>query len=139
MLEIQAASGDGRDGCSCQVGRSAEGDTLTWRKLARAIEEAGFCQPVSLHHVARRLALSPRTLQRRLRDEGVSHRQVIARVRRDLALDLLAQRAVKLDDIAGRLGFCSAGSFHRAFKRWTGMTPGDFRRQNCAARPCLWT
>jgi AraC-like DNA-binding protein len=135
MFEIQAASVRGREAGPSHTEPGTEEDALTWRKLARAIEAAGFCQPVSLHQIARQLAMSPRTLQRRLRDEGITHRQVIALVRRNLALELLSKGAVKLDDVADRLGFCNAGAFHRAFKRWTGMTPGDFRRRQNGTPP----
>jgi AraC-like DNA-binding protein len=103
------------------------GSPLTWRRLANVIEEIGFCEPISLHRFAQRLAMSPRTLQRRLREEGLTHRCVMALVRRERAFTLLSSDA-KLDDVAGRLGFCSAGAFHRAFKRWTGVTPGAFKR-----------
>lgn len=112
---------------------SAVSAPLTWRRLAKVIEEAGFCHSTSLHQLARRLAMSTRTLQRRLREEGVTHRDVIALVRTELALDLIAS-GTALDDVARRLGFCSAGAFHRAFKRWTGVTPGAFRRARALAR-----
>lgn len=84
---------------------------------------------VSAAAVARRLRMSPRTLQRRLDDEGTSFRALCERVRQDLARALLADPAVPLAEVAYRLGFSEPGAFGRAFKRWTGSSPGAFRRQ----------
>ncbi len=83
----------------------------------------------SLTRVADRLQLSMRTVQRRLREEGVTHRDVVRRLRLDLASRSLAGPKVSQRQIARALGYSGAPAFHRAFKRWSGLTPGQVRDQ----------
>jgi AraC-like DNA-binding protein len=80
--------------------------------------------------VADELAISGRTLQRRLRDEGTSFREVLATTRRDLAEALLATGVGSVTEIAHRLGFSETAAFSRAFRRWTGQSPATWRRAN---------
>jgi len=80
-------------------------------------------------HVARRLAMSPRTLRRTLREEGCTFRDVLSDVRRELAFRYLRDPEVPIGEIAFLVGFSDANAFHRAFKRWTGRTPSEFRRE----------
>jgi AraC-like DNA-binding protein len=84
---------------------------------------------VSRQQVARRLGMSPRTLLRRLEQEGTHFRVVFDDVRLQLALHELTVGAQPLSEIADRLGFATPQSFHRAFKRWTGETPQSARRR----------
>ena len=79
--------------------------------------------------LARRLHMSARTLERRLEGEGTTFGAVLDDLRRRLALDHLGRRDVSLSEIAFLLGFSQVGAFHRAFKRWTGTTPFEYRRQ----------
>ena len=79
-------------------------------------------------HVARKLAMSPRTLRRMLREEGCSFRDVLSDVRRELAFRYLRDPEVPIGEVAFLVGFSDANAFHRAFKRWTGRTPSEFRR-----------
>lgn len=79
-------------------------------------------------HIARRLNMSGRTLRRLLRDEGCSFRDVLSDVRRALAFRYLRDPVVPIGEVAFLVGFSDANAFHRAFKRWTGRTPGEFRR-----------
>jgi AraC-like DNA-binding protein len=72
--------------------------------------------------------MSPRTLRRMLRDEGTTFRDVVAEVRRELAFRYLRDPDVPIGEVAFLVGFSDANAFHRAFKRWTGGTPGEFRR-----------
>lgn len=78
-------------------------------------------------HVARRLGLGPRTLQRRLRDEGQSFDEVHTHARFRAAMRLLEVSSEDIDAISERLGFSDRRSFTRAFKRWNGSTPSHFR------------
>lgn len=84
----------------------------------------------SLERIAHHLGMSPRTLQRRLREQGTSHQELLDQMRRDLAVRYLNERAMALCEIAYLLGFSERSAFHRAFKRWTGMTPSEFRQSN---------
>jgi AraC-like DNA-binding protein len=80
--------------------------------------------------IARQLGTTSRTLQRRLHDEGTSFQQVLDEVRREVAVTHMRGRRATIDEVAFLLGFEKPSSFHRAFKRWTGITPGEFRRQS---------
>lgn len=85
--------------------------------------------PPSLRQVAHRLHLSERSLQRRLEEEGCRFADLVEQVRRELALRYIADRRLALGEVAYLLGFAEPSPFHRAFKRWTGMTPAAARRQ----------
>jgi AraC-like DNA-binding protein len=85
--------------------------------------------------IARLLAVSVRTLQRRLRDEGTSLREVRDGVREELARTLLADRSLRITDVAERLGYTDVAAFDNAFRRWTGETPTSFRRRSQTAKP----
>lgn len=91
---------------------------------------------VSITTVAKQLAASVRTLQRRLAEEGTSFLQVLETARKQLALELLvAPERPPLKEIAVVLGFVAVRSFERAFRRWTGQTPGAWRQQIRENRP----
>jgi len=83
----------------------------------------------SLDRVAERLDTSGRTLQRKLRDHGTSHQELLDQMRRDLAMRYLAEPHMAICEVAYLLGFSESSALHRAFKRWTGMTPNEFRRK----------
>jgi AraC-like DNA-binding protein len=80
-----------------------------------------------LRDIARQLASSPRTLQRRLGDLGVSYHEVLEEARRDLASHYLAKSSLELAEVAYLLGYEDSNSFVRAFSRWEGMPPGRWR------------
>ena len=79
--------------------------------------------------VASAMNMSTRTLQRRLQEEGVSFQQLLERTRRELALQYLGQPPLTLFEIACMLGFADPSNFFRAFKRWFGLPPGQYREQ----------
>ena len=78
--------------------------------------------------MSRRLHMSPRTLQRRLNDEGTTLRRLADELRRDLATRYLADERLAAGEIAFLLGFADESAFYRAFKRWNGCTPAAYRR-----------
>ncbi len=78
--------------------------------------------------IARELHVTPATLRRRLHEEGTSYRAIKDDLRRDLAVRYLTHTARSVMDIAFELGFSERSSFHRAFRKWTGASPGEFRR-----------
>ena len=82
--------------------------------------------------VAERIGTSVRTLQRHLRATGLTYADVVERARRAEAQRMLKERQSPIGDIARALGYSDPAHFTRAFLRWTGITPRDFRRQ-CAA------
>lgn len=77
--------------------------------------------------VADQLRLHPRTLQRRLADEGTRFADVLDRERRAQAARLLAQPSLGLGQIAGLLGYSEQSAFNRAFQRWYATSPGRYR------------
>lgn len=85
-----------------------------------------------LESVARRLAMSPRTLQRRLRDEGIHFNDLLDTMRFRAAKSYLAKGDVAGTEVAYLLGFSEPSSFNRAFKRWSGQTPTEYRRRTAA-------
>ncbi|MGQ7960425.1 AraC family transcriptional regulator [Pseudomonas sp. SP16.1] len=93
-------------------------------ELVRQLPERG----PDLQAIASALALSPRTLQRRLREGGLSFSQLVDETRQQLALHYLRDPALELAEIAFLVGFGEPGSLARAFRRWTGGSPGEYRR-----------
>ncbi len=81
----------------------------------------------SLAELAATLQLSARSLQRRLGDEGLSYKQLLDETRRELAMAYLGQSRHSLTEIAFLLGFSDQSNFNRAFRRWTGQSPRQFR------------
>ncbi|CAN7702771.1 AraC family transcriptional regulator [Variovorax sp. OV084] len=82
----------------------------------------------SLECVASRLGASPRALRRRLHAEGVNFLRLRENVLQQLALQWVSATELSLAEIGARLGFSDASTFHRAFKRWTSVAPGEWRR-----------
>lgn len=83
----------------------------------------------TLDWVARRLGTSARTLHRRLAAEGASFTALLDETRRERALALLADPARTVGEVAFALGYRDATTFGRAFRRWTGDTPGAWRER----------
>lgn len=81
----------------------------------------------TVHEVAQSLCMNPRTVRRKLEDEGTSYSALLASVRHALAVDYLSTSLLEVDDIAAALGFSDVASFRHAFKRWTGKTPAQHR------------
>ena len=79
--------------------------------------------------MARQLNTSPQTLRRRLHEQGTSFQELKDQLRRDLAIYHLGRRELPIQEIAEQLGFSEPSAFHRAFKKWTGLTPGAYRAQ----------
>ncbi|MGX8847036.1 helix-turn-helix transcriptional regulator, partial [Pseudomonas aeruginosa] len=79
--------------------------------------------------LAMELHLTVRTLRRRLDDEGSSYRLLLDEVRQALAEELLATGAIRLEEIAERLGYGEVSNFIHAFRRWKGMTPRQYRQR----------
>ncbi len=80
-----------------------------------------------LEAIAQRLNYSPRTLQRKLQQAGTSFQQVLDEIRRQLAVQYLQNSQLTTSEIAFLLGFSENTAFNRAFRRWEGMTPGEYR------------
>jgi AraC-like DNA-binding protein len=81
-----------------------------------------------IEHLAHATGTSVRTLQRRLKDAGLSYNDLQTDVCKTLALNLLENETLALGEIAFSLGYSEVSAFNHAFRRWVGQSPGDYRR-----------
>jgi len=99
--------------------------------LAAAVREVirGTCGTgwISIDRVAALASLSVRTLQRRLAEEDAVFSKLVDEIRAELAVEMLRTTDATLARIAGETGYSAETNFIRAFKRWTGKTPAEFR------------
>ena len=79
--------------------------------------------------IAKNMAMSGRSLQRKLQQEGSSFQQLLDELRHQRSLLLLQDKHLSLADVAQQLGFSESSTFYRAFKRWQGVTPGEYRQE----------
>jgi AraC-like DNA-binding protein len=102
------------------------------REVARSVREVlagSLAQAPSLEEIAARLNMSPRTLHRRLHEEGTRFRAVRDGLRREVALDRLQKTTRSVADIASELGYSEPSAFFRAFQGWTGGAPSTYRKR----------
>lgn len=109
-----------------QVGRKAAGMTQGRVRDMLAGELSG--PPMGLTEVARRLHMSSSTLKRRLAEEGTTFRDLLEDLRHDTARQMLMDSHASISEVAHRLGYRDLAAFSRAFRRWSGKTPSEFRR-----------
>jgi AraC-like DNA-binding protein len=88
----------------------------------------------SLEQLGAALSMTPQTLRRRLRDEGLGFQSLKDDLRRDAAIELLNRPELSVADIAARVGFAEPSTFQRAFKGWTGLPPGAYRQAQHRSR-----
>lgn len=98
-------------------------------QVRRSMLERLRQQDVNADLLAQQIGISPRTLHRRLHEHGTSYQRLLDTVRYELAQCYLGERHLAIDEVAFLLGFAETSTFHRAFKRWAGMTPGEYRRR----------
>jgi AraC-like DNA-binding protein len=108
--------------------RTSDDDLVRRVEAMLAIITAGDGGYADIRRVAVALGTSVRTLQRRLRSEGATFAAVVRRTRCAEAIALLHESG-RVGDVARRLGYSDTAHFTRAFHRWTGLTPREFRRQ----------
>lgn len=114
-------------GMAAQLKLAQPGDSTLERALRARLRDALAQGRADAPRMAQLLGVSERTLQRRLADIGRSFSDVVEEFRREEASRLLATPGLDLADVAGRLGYAEQTSFTRAFRRWTGVTPGTWR------------
>ncbi|GAA5233655.1 AraC family transcriptional regulator [Verticiella sediminum] len=95
--------------------------------VRRALVEQMPWRFPTIESMARELSMEPRTLRRRLEGQGTSYREVLAEVRRGLAIEYLRKTRMTTEEIAARLGYSDAANFRHAFKGWTGKSPHEYR------------
>lgn len=114
--------------------RQLENESRLYSRVQKVLGPLLRGNTPSLEEVADGLGMASWTLRRKLRDEGTSFQALLDESRRDLALAYMKDVGLSLGEIAYILGFSTPGAFQRAFKRWTGVTPGEYRRGLRGAR-----
>jgi AraC-like DNA-binding protein len=104
-------------------------DVSTAARVRRLLIEGMGQEKRSVQAIGREMGVSPRTLSRRLVEEGTSFSDIQDQVRHQLALALLNDASVSIAEVAFFLGYAEPAPFHRSFKRWTGTTPQGYRRR----------
>ena len=102
-------------------------------QVRRALEVGLTSGEATMEAIGRRLALAPRTLQRRLATEGTSFQSLLEETRRDAAARYLGESLLSIAEVSFALGYSEPAAFHRAFRRWQGLTPQEFRAQQRAS------
>ena len=97
-----------------------------YNKLLNFLPQRLFSEEI----IAEELNMSLRSLQRKLKEQGTSYDALFQSVRRTLALQLMNDPQLSIADVSRFLGFSSPSNFGRAFKRWTGQTPLEYRRSS---------
>lgn len=108
--------------------RSLNLDFLGW--LSHSIASSLASGEISLEQIAGDRGMSGRTLQRRLRDLDLEFSDLVENVRRATALEYIANSDYSLTEVALLVGYSEASSFSRAFRRWTNLTPRQYRQQS---------
>jgi AraC-like DNA-binding protein len=132
-LEIALASSDPQlltilTRAASDLTRRGSSDPTIAAQVARVLQNELRNDGGTIEHIAKRLGLTARSLQRRLKDEQTSFHAVREQVRNELARRYLAER-LSIAEISFLLGFSEPSAFFRAFKRWTGLTPLEARRR----------
>lgn len=115
------------DQCRAQLERRQVGG-ITGQVRQLLLATAGLA--ASLEEVAEQLAMAPRSLHRRLTEEGTTYRHLVEAERKQLAGHLLANTDMKQDDLAFQLGYGDATAFARAFRRWFAESPSEYRKRS---------
>lgn len=118
-----------REACEreLQARQSSKEEVLTSR--VRTVLAASNDRLPTLEEVADTLHVSTRTLKRRLQDEGRNFRALVDHVLRERATQMLQEEGLSVSEVAFRLGYNDVSNFSRAFRRWTGVSPSDFRKE----------
>ncbi len=113
--------------CRKEFERITQDVSLTARVKKKLLEVPG--EFASLEVVSSYFNMTPRTLHRRLKEEGLSYKQILEDVKASLALSYLSNSDMSIKEIAFFLGYEDLSNFRRAFKRWQGITPSAYRSQ----------
>jgi AraC-like DNA-binding protein len=102
-------------------------------QIRRRLSEHQGSHP-SVQAMAQQLNMTPRTLQRKLRQDGATYQALLDDARKDVAKWYLLKTSVPVEAIAGQLGYVDVSSFSRAFRRWFDKPPGKFRNNRRKTR-----
>lgn len=105
------------------------------KQIIRYLQENIGVRPLSMKDAASRLNITTRTLQRRLKKENTSYVTIRESVRFEQAQSYLQETSINIDEIASKLGFSEPTNFYHAFKRWSAVSPGEYRKNYRNASP----
>jgi AraC-like DNA-binding protein len=121
------------DICQRELDKLEANESIAGRVRRLLLEkQSGF---PSLQVTARLCHMTPRTLHRRLIDEGTSYRDILENIRHTLAVEHLRSGRFSIEEIAYTLGYSDLANFRRAFKRWASVPPSAHRPARAARRP----
>lgn len=109
------------------VGKEAGNPQTLQAKIYTYLLQHAYLGILSQEEVAANFNISARSLQRKLREEGVTYQQLSDSVRKSLAVHYIQSGSYQLKEISGMLGYNELSAFTRAFKRWTGQAPASYR------------
>ena len=117
-----------------QVDENTKGIKIPGNKFVRDVEaliKDGLPTGIpAIQHISELLAMSNRTLTRRLSEANVTYRDLVKKTQQKIAKDMLRDKNQSIGDIAFLTGFSEQSAFNRAFKKWTDLTPSEFRKNN---------
>jgi AraC-like DNA-binding protein len=122
--------------CQDLLRKLGKADQLT-EEIRRVIVESMGRFPKA-DEVAAKLNISPRTLFRRLQRQGTTYLALLDEVRTELSMEYLEETNLSVDQISELIGFAETTTFRQTFKKWTGISPSDFRKKKSSAKPVLW-
>ncbi len=110
-----------------QMAQAPSGSCNLVRRIRRVCFDSATIP--SAAGMAAQLNVSLRSLYRRLSSEATSYQMIVDNVRSEIAMQMLRDREIPLDVVGQRLGFSEATNFSKAFRRWTGVAPGEYPRR----------
>lgn len=111
-----------------QLDQLYDSDSWAFRVRELICKRLSHGNETGIHTISSILAVSPRKLQNRLKIENMTFQQILDQTRKGIATRLLSQKKIPICDIAQLLGFSEQSAFNHAFRRWTGLSPGQFRK-----------
>jgi AraC-like DNA-binding protein len=115
-----------------QVDEKTKGIKIPGNKFVRDVEalikDALPTGIPSIHYISDLTAMSNRTLTRRLSEAGVTYRDLVKKTQEKIAKEMLGKNTERIGEIAFLTGFSDQSAFNRAFKKWTDLTPSEFRK-----------
>lgn len=121
-----------REQCQLLLARMTRQNPLVQQVRQLLLSNPGRFAEVSV--IAEQIGMSERSLRRHLTEENTSYKELLDEVRFSLARQYLSETSLPLQEIAVLLGYTEPGNFTHAFKRWAGISPSAFRREESGAR-----